>query len=304
MDVIESMRIFVQVVDDSSFTRAAEALGIHKPCITKAIQNLERQLGTRILHRTTRKVGVTPEGEEFYRRCKSILDEVSDTMAFFSGDDKSIDGKLRIDLPITLAKYLIIPSLPEFNRLYPGIELIIGTSDQAVDIVAEGIDCVVRLGELPDSTLIARRIGAVPMVTCATPQYLEQYGSPESIEDLADHKAVNYFSGSNRKLMEWQFDVDGKTQSLRMRSAIMVNDTEAFVSCGLAGFGIMHGLRPTMQPYIDSGELVQLLPEVVSPRKSISIIYPDRRHLAPKVKAFADWLSSLINTQGYDCLSV
>ncbi|WP_257899832.1 LysR family transcriptional regulator [Pseudomonas tolaasii] len=225
MDVIESMRIFVQVMGDSSFTRPTEALGIHKPCITKGIQNLERQLGTRVLHRTTRKVGVTPEDEEFYPRCKSILDEVADTLAFFSGDARSIDVKLRIDLPITLAKYLIIPSLPEFNKLYPGIELIIGTNDQAVDIVAEGIDCVVRLGELPDYILIARRIGAVPMFTCATSQYLEQYGTPHTVEELAEHKAVSYFSGLNRKLMEWQFEADGKPQSLKMRSAIMVNDT-------------------------------------------------------------------------------
>ncbi|VVN56986.1 HTH-type transcriptional regulator PgrR [Pseudomonas fluorescens] len=302
MDIIESMRIFVQVVDDGSFTRAAEALGIHKPYITKAIQNIECQLGTRILHRTTRKVGVTPEGEEFYRRCRIILDEVSDTFEFFAGAERHISGKLRIDLPIILAKNIIVPALPEFSRLYPDIELIIGASDQSVDIIAEGIDCVVRLGELRDSTLIARKIGSIPMMTCASPKYIEQFGTPNNLEELANHRAVNYFSGPNRKVMEWQFEVEGTITATRMRSAIMVNDTETFVSSGLAGFGIMHGLRPALEPHVMSGDLVHLLPNIQSPAKPISIIYPDRRYLAPKVKAFADWLTSTISKQGYNPL--
>lgn len=298
MDIVESMRIFVQVVDDGSFTRAAEALGIHKPSITKAIQNLECQLGTRILHRTTRKVGVTPEGEEFYRRCRTILDEVFDTIEYFTGTERHVAGKLRIDLPIILAKNIIIPALPEFSKLFPAIELIIGTSDQSVDMIAEGIDCVVRLGELRNSTLIARTIGSIPMMTCASPKYLEEFGTPGNLEELATHKAVNYFSGPNRKVMEWQFEVDGKITTTRMRSAILVNDTVTFVASGLAGFGIMHGLRPALEPYVANGELIQLLPDIQSPAKPISIIYPDRRHLAPKVKVFAQWLTSIINSRG------
>lgn len=298
MDVFEHMRIFIHVVDAGSFTNAADALGVHKPAITKAVQQLEKMLGTRLLHRTTRKMGVTPEGEEFYQRCLKILGDVSETFAIFSSATDGVEGKLRVDLPLTLAKTLIIPALPQFQKRYPDINLVIGVSDQEVDIVAEGIDCVVRLGDLRDSTLIARKIGAIPMLTCASPSYLAEFGTPTKLKHLSTHKAVNYFSGPHRKLMEWQYIVDGEVTSFKLKSGILVNDSEAFLSCGLAGFGLMHGLKPTLETYIASGELIRLLPDIASPSKSISILYPHKHYLAPKVRVFADWLADLMVSKG------
>jgi len=199
MDQLQTMQIYVQVVDSGSFTQAAEVLQLHRPTITKAVQQLERELGVRLLHRTTRKVSVTTEGGEFYQRCRRLLEEVNDTFNSFTSHAVVPTGRLRLDLPVTLAKSVIIPALPDFQKRYPQIELILGATDQPVDLFDDGIDCVVRLGELKDSSLVARRIGAIPMVTCASPEYLERHGMPMNLEDLDQHRAVNFFTGASAR---------------------------------------------------------------------------------------------------------
>lgn len=304
MDRLQTMQIYVQVVDSGSFTQAAEVLQLHRPTITKAVQQLERELGVRLLHRTTRKVSVTTEGGEFYQRCRRLLEEVNDTFSSFTSDAVIPTGRLRLDLPVTLAKSVIIPALPDFQKRYPQIELTLGATDQPVDLFDDGIDCVVRLGELKDSSLVARRIGAIPMVTCASPQYLERYGMPKSLEDLAQHRAVNFFTGRERKVVDWAFRVENTTVTLRLRSGIVTNESEALLACGLAGFGLLQGVRPALQPYLDKGRLVQVLADYPALPKPVSILYPSRSYLAPKVRVFVDWLTELLDQQhlaGSDC---
>jgi len=211
---------------------------------------------------------------------------------------------LRLYLPVTLAKSVIIPALPDFQKRYPQIELILGATDQPVDLFDDGIDCVVRLGDLKDSSLVARRIGAIPMVTCASPGYLERYGMPKSFEDLDQHRAVNFFTGRERKVVDWAFRVENTTVTLRLRSGIVTNESEALVACGLAGFGLLQGVRPALQPYLDAGLLIQVLADYPAMPKPVSILYPSRSYLAPKVRVFIDWLTELLDQQhlaGSDC---
>ncbi|MHC8287680.1 LysR family transcriptional regulator [Pseudomonas sp. XS1P51] len=298
MDMFQAMQIFTQVVDTGSFKNAADALQLHRPAITKAIQQLEKTLEVRLLNRTTRKISMTAEGERFYEQCSKILGDVVSTLATFSLGADSPRGKLRLDLPVTLAKEVIIPAFPDFRERYPDIELVVGCGDQPVDMINDGIDCVVRLGGLSDSSTIARRIGAVPMLTCAAPAYLARQGTPTQLSDLNQHLAVNYFSGPHRKIMDWQFCIDGETVAIRLKSGIQVNDSDAFLACGLAGLGLLHGLQLSLQPYVDSGELVPILPELQALPKPISVLYPNKRYLAPKVRVFIDWLTELLKHKG------
>jgi DNA-binding transcriptional LysR family regulator len=297
MNMIEAMEIFVAVVEQRSYTRAAEALQLHRPALSKAIQNLESELNVQLLHRTTRRVNVTPEGEEFYNRCKQLLGDLADTFDWFS-PTRPPRGKLRVDVPVVLAKAIIIPALPGFRDLYPQVELTLGSTDHQIDLIAEGIDCAVRLGELDDSSLIARRIGLVPMVTCAAPSYLERFGTPKSLDELDNHVAVNFLIEHRRKIMPWKFQDGDGVISVKVQSGIVVDDSEAFLSCGLAGLGLLQGLRPSLQRHIDSGELIEVLPQLRTVAKPVSMLLTDRRHLSPKVRVFMEWLMELFSEAG------
>lgn len=296
MDVFHSMQVFVSVIETGSFTKAAQALHLHRPAVSKTIQLLEQQLGGRLLNRTTRQVNLTPEGEAFYERCKSLLADVSETMSSLGNRPARLIGKLRVDMPVSLAKLLIIPSLMDFQSLYPGIELTIGASDKPIDMLSEGVDCVVRMGELEDSSLIASSIGYLPMLTCAAPSYIERYGTPHSLADLGTHRAVNYFSGNNPRPIEWVFNVDRQVKAMRLESGIRVNDTEAFVASALAGFGLLQGLEISVRSHLQDGSLVPVLSDYDVPAKRVSILYPHRELLPPKVEVFIGWLKALMTT--------
>lgn len=294
MDVFHAMQVFVSVIETGSFTKAAQALQLHRPAVSKTIQLLEQQLGGRLLNRTTRQLSLTPEGEAFFERCQSILTEVDGTMASFGNQPARLTGRLRVDMPVSLAKLLIIPSLMDFQSQYPGIELTIGVSDKPIDMLLEGVDCVVRMGTLEDSSLIASGIGHMRMVTCAAPSYLERYGTPRSLADLEQHQAVNYFSGSNPRPVEWLFQVGEQTQAMRLKSGIRVNDTEAFIAAALAGFGLQQAVEITVQEHLRDGSLVRVLEDFPVPAKRVSILYPHRDLLPPKVEAFVRWLKALM----------
>jgi len=294
LNMLEAMNIYVNVVEQGSFTRAAEVLDLHRPAVTRAVQNLEQDLGVKLLHRTTRQVNMTDEGAEFYQRCLSLLNELEDVRHTFSRTQPP-RGRLRLDIPITLARAVIIPALADFQCRYPDIDIVLGTSDRRIDLIAERVDCVIRLGELNDSSFIARRLGTARMATCAAPAYLEKHGTPHTIDELVkSHRAVNFFSNNSLQIMEWKFTVEGKITAIKMPSSILVDNSEAFLSCGLAGLGILHGLRPSLAPYIARGELTEILTDFPPPPKPLSLLYPDRRYLAPKVRAFIDWLHDIL----------
>lgn len=306
MDVFHSMQVFVSVIETGSFTKAAQALQMHRPAVSRSIQLLEQRLGGRLLNRTTRQLSITPEGEDFYLRCKSILDTVDESMSSLGNRPARLTGKLRVDLPVSLGQQLVFPALMEFQQRYPDINLTLGTNDKPVDMMSEGVDCVVRLGALEDSSMIASGIGYLPMLTCASPEYLKRFGVPRSIEDLSNHKAVNYFSGNCSRTIDWFFEVKNEVITTRLKSGINVNDTQGFVSSALAGFGLIQGLELSVCHHLADGSLVRVLENHVVPAKRVSILYPHRELLSPKVEVFVDWLKNLMKSNGLDninCLS-
>ncbi|HEY6773686.1 MAG TPA: LysR substrate-binding domain-containing protein [Oxalicibacterium sp.] len=295
MDLFQSMKVFATVVEMGSFTKAADALHSTRPSVTNAVQILEAHLGTRLLHRTTRKISLTTEGDLYYQKVRKILEEVADAKALVSTNAsvKKPSGKLRIDIPVALARPLIIPRLAAFKQKYPDIDLVVGVSDRPIDLIADGIDCVVRLGDLPNSTMIGRRIGHVSMVTCASPDYIKKFGRPMSVADVHQHKAVGFFSGKNRKVMDWHFVVNGKSQTIKFKPGILVNDSEAFIESGLAGFGLMQAIGIGVSRYLESGQLKEVLSDMQPPSRMVSVMYPNKRYLPPQVRVFVDWISDL-----------
>ncbi|MCW1872945.1 LysR family transcriptional regulator (plasmid) [Erwinia sp. INIA-01] len=295
-NMLELMAIYVQVVELRSFTRAADALQLHRPAVSKSVQQLEDDLGVKLLHRTTRSLSMTAEGEEIYQRAKGLLTDVGEMMASVS-TDKPPRGRLRIDAPLALTHAILVPALDEFQALYPQIEIVLTASDRLTDFIAEGIDCVIRLGELKDSSLVSRHVGSVAMATCAAPSYLEKYGTPQTPDDLARHKAVNFFSEHSREIMEWKFTVNGETVSRRPASSMLVNNSDVLLSCGLSGLGMLHALRAALEPHIQAGRLTEVLAEYSTVAKPVSVLYPDRRYLSPKVRVFIDWFSAMFARQ-------
>src|SRR4051812_30752352 len=205
MNKFQAMEVFVQVVDAGSFTRAADTLQLPKATVSTLVQSLEASLSAKLLHRTTRSVTVTTDGAAYYERCVRILSDVRDAEESLSRTRLSPSGRLRVDAPTGLASEILVPALPAFFERYPDIKLELGCSDRPVDLIEEGVDCAVRGGNLVDSNLVARRVGALHVATCAAPSYLARYGAPQHPRDLERHLCVNYFSSKTGKVIDWEF---------------------------------------------------------------------------------------------------
>lgn len=293
MDRFVAMKVFARVVESHSFVKAAESLHMAAPQVSRIVQALEAHLGARLLNRTTRSISVTDDGEAYYQRCIRVLAEVDEMEAELTHAKLNPKGRLKVNLPALVAKLIIIPALPEFFEQYPDIEIEMGLSDRQVDIVEEGVDCVIRTGELEDSGLVARRLGNMRRVTCASPAYLERYGEPKTIDDLREHIGVNYVSSNTGRVRSWDYMVDGRVETIEMRGMIAVNDVDAYVSCGLHGLGLLKTAIFPIARNLESGELKEVLTGYCSPPRAISIMYARNRHLPRKVRVFADWVQAL-----------
>jgi len=291
---LEAMRIFVRVAELSSFTQAAEQLGLAKGRTSTAVQQLEARLGARLLQRTTRRVRLTPDGEQFLERCKELLADAEQLQTMFQPVATGLRGRLRIDLPHTLARELVIPRLPEFLAAHPLLEVGISTSDRRVDLVQEGFDCVLRVGALQDAELVARPQGRMAMCNVAAPAYLKAHGVPRTLEDLRGHRVVHYAAKLGTQNAGWEYLQDGLPQLLPMRSAIVVNGTDAYQAACLAGLGLIQAPVLGTRRLVEAGLLVEVLPEFSAPPMPVSLLYPHRRHLAPRVQAMLAWLEQLV----------
>lgn len=289
MDRFQAMQVFIRVVDSNSFSRAADSLGIPRTNVTTAIQNLESLLQVRLLNRTTRRISLTPDGAAYYERCVRILADVDETETLFQNVARGPKGRLRIDVPSSIGKLVLLPNICEFYQRNPDVEIVMGLGDRMVDLVQEAVDCVIRVGELQDSSMVARRIGTFQSITCAAPAYLDQYGEPQQIADLEQHKAVHYFSSRNGRNLDWDFVVDGKSIVVPVKGKIAVNDSDAYLDCALKGFGLIQAPRFMLMPHLKSGALREVLPEWTPAPMPISVMYLANRHLSPKVRAFVDW---------------
>ena len=294
MDLHE-LRIFATVAELASFTRAADQLGLAKGRVSTSVQQLEAQLGTRLLQRTTRSVHLTPDGERFLDRCKELLTEAEHLQAMFQPASSGLTGRLRIDLPNSLARDHVLPRLPEFLAAHPRLEVGVSTTDRRVDLVHEGFDCVLRVGALVDSDLVARPLGFLRMRNVASPAYLRAHGTPRTLADLRSHRVVHYMPSLNAQGACWDYvDGDGRARSLPMRAQVTVNGTDAYQAAALAGLGLIQAPLIGTDAPIAAGRLVDVLPEWRAPAMPVSLMLPHRRQLAPRVQAVMAWLTQVV----------
>lgn len=294
MDKFSAMQAFVRVVEAGTFTKAADSMGMPKPTITRLIQTLEQTLDTKLLNRTTRKVTVTADGAAYYERAGRLLGEMEELEASMSRAKASPRGRLKVDIPASLGVAVVIPALPDFYARYPDIQLELGVSDRPVDLITENVDCVIRGGNLTDESLVARRIGDVHLITCATPAYLKRHGMPMHPHDLENnHTMISYVSPKTGRLKTTTFTKDGESIEVRPQYRIALNDSNAYVAAGMAGLGVMHALTFLVQHHISSGELEPVMADWSTGSVPLHAVYPPNRHLSNKVRVFVDWIAEL-----------
>ncbi|PWF39968.1 LysR family transcriptional regulator [Massilia glaciei] len=293
MNKLQAMEVFVQVVDAGGFTRAAENMQLPKATVSTLVQALELALTVKLLHRTTRQVSVTADGAAYYERCLRILSDVREAEESLSRNRANPGGRLRVDVSTSIANTVIIPALPDFFTRYPDIQLELGGSDRPVDLIEEGVDCAVRGGELADSSLIARRIGVLQFVTCATPGYLALHGHPSHPRQLASHRCINFFSSKTGKIHDWDFARGDESINIPVPSSLAVNDSTAYMCAGLAGLGILQMSSYLIDPLIASGKMERVLAEWTTSPLPVHVVYPQNRHLSAKVRVFVEWVADL-----------
>ncbi len=294
MDRIDLFRIFARVVECASFTRAADTLGMARSSVSEAVQELEARMGVRLLHRTTRRVAPTQDGAAFYERCLRLIADVEEVESLFRGARTGPVGKLRVDVPGRIGRLIVAPALPDFFAAYPGIELELGVTDRAVNLVEDGVDCVLRVGPLSDSGLVAKPIGTLPLINVASPAYLERHGLPAAPSELKHHWAVNYASPSTGRVEDWEWWEEGVQHTRPMRSHVTVNGAEAYIACCLAGLGLIQIPAYDVQRHIEGGALVEVMPDYRAAPLPMSLLYPHRRHLSRRLQVFAEWLAALM----------
>ncbi|MBO1358743.1 LysR family transcriptional regulator [Acetobacter sacchari] len=290
MDRIDAMRLFARVVERGSFVRAAEDLGLPASTATDAVKQLEARLGVRLLQRTTRQVRATLDGEAYYRRCLTILDDIEEAESAFSGARPR--GLLRVGVQGAQARRLIVPTLQRFFSEYPDMELYLGETDRFVDLVREGVDCVLRTGELKESDLAARRIALLPEVTVASPRYLERFGVPSRWDMLDGHQMIGFRSSAIGGVLPLEFMVNGACKTVTLPSVLTVNGADTYRAAAMEGLGLIQIPRYSVEKNLADGVFVECLPETPPSSTPVYAIYPRSRQLSLRVRVFIDWVAA------------
>ena len=289
MDRFETMRVFTRVVERRSFTLAADDLGLPRSTVTDAVKSIEARLGVRLLERTTRHVSPTLDGDAYHRRCLALIADLEDAEAAFGGAKPK--GLLRVDVHGTLARHFVLPHLPQFLAEYPEIEIYMSEGDRLVDLIREGIDCVLRVGDLTDSDMIARRVAMLEEVTCAAPNYLDRAGTPLSIDALEGHRMVGFHSSGTGALLPLEFTVGGTIHKVALPATVSVNGAESVVAAARLGLGLIQVPRYHVEDDLGRGTLVHVLADYPPSPTPVSLLYPRNRQLSPRVRVFIDWLT-------------
>lgn len=293
---LDNLAIFIRISEMGSFTGAAESLGIQKGRASNVVRQLEAQVGTRLLHRSTRKVQLTENGRNFYLRACALLADTEELNLMFAKDDALLEGRIRADLPTEFARANIIPELPKFMEKYPGIELEISSTDRKVDLIKEGMDCVLRVGDVLDDTLVARHLGDLKMVNAASPEYLKKYGVPHTLEDLISqgHRIVHYTPTLGNRPFGWEY-YDGQSyQSLDLPGSLRVNNVQTYHDAGIAGLGLIQAGLSSLKPFLSDGSLVEVLPSLQSEPLPVSIVVAHRQNLSRRVRIFISWIEEVL----------
>jgi len=294
MNQLEAMQVFVRVAELSSYTRAAESLGMPKASMSTAVQQLESELGTQLLHRTTRKVQMTLDGRACYERCKDLLADMDELRSMFQQGPQALRGRLRVDMPTGIARSTVIPHLTEFMREHPKLEIELSCTDRKVDLVREGFDCVLRVGSVGDVSLIARPLGAFAVTNCASPEYVRTHGMPRTVDDLAQHQLIHYVGTFGAKSMGFEYHDGVAYGTVDMPGAVTVNSAEAYEQTCLAGLGIIQAPGPGMGKLIQQGLLVEVAPELRAEPMPVWLLYAQRRNLSRRVQVFMAWVADVL----------
>ena len=290
MDKVDAMRLFARIVERRSFTLAAQDLALPRSTVTEVVKKLEARLGVRLLERTTRQVRPTLDGEAYYQRCLAILAEIEEAEAAFTGAKPS--GLLRVDVHPTLARHFMLPGLTAFLERYPGIQMRLGEGDRYVDLVREGVDCVLRVGKPTDSSMIGRQIATLAEGTFASPAYLASHGAPLAPDDLAAHRMIGFVSSATGNVLPLEFQVGGTLRELTLPLAISVAGAEMYVATARLGLGLIQVPRYRVQDDLIAGTLVEVLADYPPSPSPVYVLYPQNRQLSPRVRVFIDWLSA------------
>lgn len=297
LDRIDLFRCFIRVVDCTSFTRAAETLRLPRSSVSAAIAELEARMGARLLNRTTRRLSLTQDGAVLLDRCQRLVAELEETENLFRETGALPTGVLRVDMPGRIGRLLVAPALADFLDRYPGIEVVLGATDRAVDLIEDNLDCVLRVGPLVDSTLIARSLGSLPLINVASPAYLARHGTPQGPQDLAGHWAVDYASPSTGRVDPWEWVQDGVAQRCALRHRVTVNSAEAYIACCLAGHGLIQIPAYDVRAHLQQGELVEVMPDHRAAPLPMALLLAHRQYTPQRVKVFADWLEALLRAR-------
>nr|WP_199041807.1 LysR family transcriptional regulator [Dyella sp. ASV24] len=290
MDKVDAMRLFTRIVERRSFTLAAQDLELPRSTVTEVIKQLEARLGVRLLERTTRQVRPTLDGEAYYQRCLSILAEIEEAEAAFTGARPT--GLLRVDVQSVLARHFMLPGLPDFLARYPEIQLRIGEGDRYVDLVREGVDCVLRVGKPTDSSMIGRQIALLPEGTYASPAYLERHGTPSTPDDLEGHQMVAFISSATGGVLPLEFRHGDSVRDVLLPHAVSVAGAEMYAATARLGLGLIQVPTYRVQDDLTRGTLVTVLPDFPPTPSPVYVLYPQSRQLSPRVRVFIDWLSA------------
>jgi len=299
MDQFLALRMFTRIAESGSFSKAADALDVPRATATKLVQELERQLGVRLLQRTTRRVSLSHEGAAYYERASRLISELDEMNESAAGARTQPRGRLRVDIGSSLANRLLIPALGAFQARHPQLRIDLGVSDRPIDLVGEGVDCVIRGGDLPDSSLVARRLADLDWVTCAAPAYVRARGEPAHPADLlktvADdgHATVGYFSSLTGRHAPMEFERAGERFTVPTGSAIAVNESTAHLTAIVAGLGVGQTFRCMAAPHLADGSLVELLSDWNRPRLRLALVHPASRQPGAKVRVFSDWAATV-----------
>jgi LysR family transcriptional regulator, regulator for bpeEF and oprC len=286
------MEVFVRVVEVGSFSRAAERLDMGKATVTTVLQNLENHLGVRLLNRTTRRLSLTDDGTAYYERAVRILADVEETEAALSRAAVKPQGRLRVDMPVALARSHVIPALPRFCAQYPEVTVFATLNDQVTDLVEEGIDAVIRIGNLKDSTLVARKVYDTKGIICASPEFIARFGEPSAPEELGNYNCLGFISPSSGRVRDWSLENGGKRYSHMPSGNVHTNSVEALLDAAVGGAGLIFLLDFAVSRAISAGLLQPVLPGW-STTRSVSVAYPQNRHLSAKVRVFVDFVAGL-----------
>ncbi len=296
MDRFNAMRVFTRIVELGGFAKAADSLQMPRASVTVLIKQLEAHLGVQLLHRTTRQVSPTLDGAAYYQRCISLLADLEEAEGLFKSSQPK--GTLRVEMPAAVGRLVVLPALPEFTQRYAHIELEIGLNDRPVDLIREGVDCVIRGGLTMDDSLVARPLVQMDQITCASPGYLHAYGVPQSLEDLSGHQVVEYFSSASGKRYGLEFQIGDEVRLVDLPKQIAVNSAEGYLAACVAGYGLVQVPHYHVAQLVREERVQEVLGDCLPPRMALTALYPPHRQLSPRVRVFVDWLVDLCARPG------